>query len=103
MRQFPIAGYNPTDGYPTKHENHRQILGTRVIWQAHLQVYDATEWLKLHPGGEMCILNMAGQDATDAFRAFHKPKVCQCFCYVLSSVGKKELAMDQTLIGERIR
>ncbi|GAQ79919.1 Sphingobase-D8 Desaturase [Klebsormidium nitens] len=39
------------------------------------QVYEATEWLKLHPGGDICILNMAGQDATDAFRAFHKPMV----------------------------
>jgi hypothetical protein len=75
--QGPIQSNRSDCGYPTKHENHLLILGTRVTWQAHLQVYDATEWLKLHPGGEMCILNMGGQDATDAFRAFHKPKVCK--------------------------
>ncbi|XP_039121146.1 LOW QUALITY PROTEIN: delta(8)-fatty-acid desaturase-like [Dioscorea cayenensis subsp. rotundata] len=35
------------------------------------KVYDVTEWLKDHPGGELPLLNLAGQDATDAFIAFH--------------------------------
>ncbi|KAJ0971498.1 hypothetical protein J5N97_019457 [Dioscorea zingiberensis] len=35
------------------------------------KVYDVTEWQKNHPGGERPLLNLAGQDATDAFIAFH--------------------------------
>ncbi|KAK8955945.1 Delta(8)-fatty-acid desaturase [Platanthera guangdongensis] len=35
------------------------------------KVYNATEWVKDHPGGEIPLLNLAGQDATDAFVAFH--------------------------------
>lgn len=35
------------------------------------KVYDVTEWIKEHPGGDIPILNLAGQDCTDAFIAFH--------------------------------
>lgn len=35
------------------------------------KVYDVTEWVKEHPGGDTAILNMAGQDVTDAFIAYH--------------------------------
>lgn len=35
------------------------------------KVYDVTEWVKDHPGGEIPLLNLAGQDVTDAFVAFH--------------------------------
>ncbi|CAN1793739.1 Delta(8)-fatty-acid desaturase 2 [Linum perenne] len=35
------------------------------------KVYDVTEWVKIHPGGEVAILNLAGQDVTDAFIAYH--------------------------------
>ncbi|CAH9112702.1 unnamed protein product [Cuscuta epithymum] len=35
------------------------------------KVYDVTEWIKKHPGGDVSILNLAGQDCTDAFIAFH--------------------------------
>ncbi|XP_041374315.1 fatty acid desaturase 2-like isoform X2 [Gigantopelta aegis] len=36
------------------------------------EVYDITKWSKRHPGGSRLISHFAGQDATDAFRAFHK-------------------------------
>ncbi|GFY92480.1 fatty acid/sphingolipid desaturase [Actinidia rufa] len=35
------------------------------------KVYDVTDWVKTHPGGDTPLLNLAGQDATDAFIAFH--------------------------------
>ncbi|XP_076087554.1 fatty acid desaturase 2-like [Mytilus galloprovincialis] len=34
-------------------------------------VYNITDWSKRHPGGSRVIGHYAGQDATDAFRAFH--------------------------------
>ena len=35
------------------------------------KVYDVTGWPKNHPGGELPVLHLAGQDVTDAFLAFH--------------------------------
>lgn len=35
------------------------------------KVYDVTEWAKIHPGGDIPLINLAGQDVTDAFIAFH--------------------------------
>lgn len=35
------------------------------------KVYDVTTWLKDHPGGDLPLLNLAGQDVTDAFVAYH--------------------------------
>ncbi|XP_078168251.1 delta(8)-fatty-acid desaturase-like [Carex rostrata] len=37
------------------------------------KVYDVTGWLKDHPGGDLPLLNLAGQDVTDAFVAYHPP------------------------------
>lgn len=35
------------------------------------KIYDVTNWAKTHPGGDLPLLNLAGQDVTDAFIAFH--------------------------------
>ncbi|XWS32106.1 hypothetical protein CRYUN_Cryun23aG0132400 [Craigia yunnanensis] len=35
------------------------------------KVYNVTDWAKEHPGGEIPLLNLAGQDVTDAFIAYH--------------------------------
>ncbi|QCD90458.1 delta8-fatty-acid desaturase [Vigna unguiculata] len=35
------------------------------------KVYNVSDWLKEHPGGDIPILNLAGQDVTDAFIAYH--------------------------------
>lgn len=35
------------------------------------KVYNVTDWAKEHPGGEAPLLNLAGQDVTDAFIAYH--------------------------------
>ncbi|KAG2666028.1 hypothetical protein I3760_15G036600 [Carya illinoinensis] len=35
------------------------------------KIYDVSDWLKDHPGGELPLLSFAGRDATDAFVAYH--------------------------------
>ncbi|WRX11026.1 Cytochrome b5-like heme/steroid binding domain - like 4 [Theobroma cacao] len=35
------------------------------------KVYNVSGWAKEHPGGEIPLLNLAGQDVTDAFIAYH--------------------------------
>ncbi|KAJ9171454.1 hypothetical protein P3X46_014821 [Hevea brasiliensis] len=35
------------------------------------KVYNVSDWVKEHPGGETPLLNLAGQDVTDAFTAYH--------------------------------
>ncbi|KAJ7962484.1 Delta(8)-fatty-acid desaturase [Quillaja saponaria] len=35
------------------------------------KVYNVSDWIKVHPGGDTPLLNLAGQDATDAFLAYH--------------------------------
>lgn len=35
------------------------------------KVYNVTDWAKVHPGGDVPLLNLAGQDVTDAFIAYH--------------------------------
>eukprot|EP00897_Mesotaenium_endlicherianum_P008768 jgi/Mesen1/791/ME000110S_11058 len=39
------------------------------------KVYDLTKWLDTHPGGSMPILDIAGQDATEIFTAFHNENI----------------------------
>ncbi|KAI4996899.1 hypothetical protein ZWY2020_052241 [Hordeum vulgare] len=38
-------------------------------------VYDVTPWLRHHPGGEVPLITLAGQDTTDSFMAYHLPSV----------------------------
>ncbi|KAK6936756.1 Cytochrome b5-like heme/steroid binding domain [Dillenia turbinata] len=35
------------------------------------KIYNVTDWAKTHPGGDLPLLNLAGQDVTDAFVAYH--------------------------------
>jgi len=35
------------------------------------KVYNVTDWAKEHPGGDIPLMNLAGEDVTDAFIAFH--------------------------------
>ncbi|PON96025.1 Fatty acid desaturase [Trema orientale] len=35
------------------------------------KIYNVSDWAKDHPGGESPLLNLAGQDVTDAFVAYH--------------------------------
>lgn len=46
----------------------------RVLIVVNKRVYDCTEYLELHPGGEDSILITKGQDATEDFVAIHSVK-----------------------------
>lgn len=35
------------------------------------KIYDVTDWVNHHPGGSLPLMNLAGQEVTDAFVAFH--------------------------------
>ena len=57
-----------------------QCVSTQLQSRSHLmlvQVYDATSFLKEHPGGGDSILLVAGTDATEEFDAIHSQKAKQ--------------------------
>lgn len=39
------------------------------------EVYDVTDWLPSHPGGELALLTFAGKDASEEFNMIHPPEV----------------------------
>ncbi|CAM8973020.1 hypothetical protein QQ045_028987 [Rhodiola kirilowii] len=41
------------------------------------KIYDVSNWSKDHPGGDTPLLNLAGQDVTDAFVAYHPTSAWQ--------------------------
>ena len=50
------------------------------IWVIiHGKVYDLTNFLPEHPGGQKIILKYAGKDATSAFEPIHPPDIIQRF------------------------
>ncbi|XP_061318056.1 acyl-CoA (8-3)-desaturase-like [Pezoporus flaviventris] len=57
------------------------------------KVYDVSKFSKRHPGGSRVLSHYAGQDATDAFTAFHKDK--SLVERYLKSLLIGELAPDQ--------
>nr|XP_016851058.1 PREDICTED: fatty acid desaturase 1 isoform X2 [Anolis carolinensis] len=56
------------------------------------KVYDISHFHRLHPGGSRVISHYAGQDATDAFSAFHKEDLVRKYLHSLL-IG--ELTPDQ--------
>lgn len=55
-----------------KYLNHHTKKGD--VWiSIENKVYDISDWIKSHPGGATPLLQYAGRDMTDAFRAYHKP------------------------------
>lgn len=74
------------------------------------KVYNVTTWLKDHPGGDLPLLNLAGQDATDAFVAYHPGTawkylerfyVCNLKDYRVSEVSKdyRRLVSEFSKVG----
>lgn len=45
----------------------------------HGKVYDLTQFLPEHPGGQKIIMKYAGKDATKAFEPIHPPDIIQRF------------------------
>lgn len=65
----------------------------------HGKVYDLTEFLPSHPGGQKIILKYAGQDATDAFDPIHPPDIITRFLSPEVCMGKLDVsASDGTMV-----
>uniref|UniRef100_A0A8C5RW89 Cytochrome b5 heme-binding domain-containing protein n=1 Tax=Laticauda laticaudata TaxID=8630 RepID=A0A8C5RW89_LATLA len=63
-REAPIPAY-------TWEEIQKHNLRTDKWLVIERKVYNITQWVKRHPGGIRVISHYAGEDATDAFWAFH--------------------------------
>ncbi|XP_015684928.2 acyl-CoA 6-desaturase-like, partial [Protobothrops mucrosquamatus] len=63
-REAPIPSY-------TWEEIQKHNLRTDKWLVIERKVYNITQWVKRHPGGIRVISHYAGEDATDAFQAFH--------------------------------
>lgn len=57
--------------YITNEELQKHVKPTDLWISIQGKVYDVTQWSKIHPGGELPLLQLAGQDATDPFLAYH--------------------------------
>lgn len=83
---LPSPGWKGSAGpaNDTKEANGREITVKELELHNSLEdcwlaisgkVYDVSSWIQRHPGGLLPILDTAGQDATDAFIAFHPARV----------------------------
>ncbi|KAE8452925.1 hypothetical protein EG329_013197 [Mollisiaceae sp. DMI_Dod_QoI] len=61
------------------------------------KVYDVTEFLDAHPGGEAVLMQVAGTDATDAFYNLHRQEVLQKYASLcIGSIdGEKSKVIEQ--------
>ncbi|KAL3650748.1 hypothetical protein CASFOL_007151 [Castilleja foliolosa] len=60
------------------------------------KIYDVSEWVKSHPGGEQPLLNLAGQDATDAFVAFHQGAAWQFLDKHFNGLHLEDYSVSET-------
>ena len=79
-------------GAGVSHQHDRGGCATRCLSYRNLpaagQVYDATPFLKDHPGGADSILLVAGTDATEEFDAIHSTKAkAQLLQYALGRLA----------------
>jgi hypothetical protein len=61
------------------------------------KVYDVTEFVDAHPGGESVLKQVAGQDATEAFYNLHRQEVLQKYgnLCIGSIAGEKSQVIEQ--------
>jgi len=66
------------------------------------KVYDVTEFIGRHPGGEKVLANLAGADGTDSFRAFHGPrgKASKLLGHAVPCVGRFEAPEPDALVKD---
>ncbi|KAF2304337.1 hypothetical protein GH714_030193 [Hevea brasiliensis] len=57
--------------YISKEELHKHNKPGDLWILIQGKIYNVTDWSMVHPGGELPLLLLAGQDATDAFVAYH--------------------------------
>jgi delta8-fatty-acid desaturase len=66
-----VANNKQEERYVTSAEMAKHSAEGDVWVAVQGKVYDVTSWLPLHPGGDLPLLSLAGQDVTDAFVAYH--------------------------------
>uniref|UniRef100_A0A673MWK0 Fatty acid desaturase 2 n=1 Tax=Sinocyclocheilus rhinocerous TaxID=307959 RepID=A0A673MWK0_9TELE len=66
-----IAGTNGRFGTYTWEEVQKHTKSGDQWIVVERKVYNVSQWVKRHPGGLRIIRHYAGEDATDAFNAFH--------------------------------
>ena len=59
------------------------------------KVYNVTNWSKEHPGGDIPLLNLAGQDVTDAFIAFHPGSAWQYLDKLFTGYHVKDFQISE--------
>ncbi|NXJ66151.1 FADS2 desaturase, partial [Rostratula benghalensis] len=70
----------PQISFYTWEEIQKHNLRTDKWLVIERKVYNVTKWASRHPGGQRVISHCAGEDATDAFQAFHiNPTLVQKF------------------------
>lgn len=66
-------------------------------------VYDVTNWARRHPGGEKIISGYAGQDASEAWYAFHPNKAYVSKFMKSIIIGRVREEKDHTFTEEKIK
>lgn len=60
------------------------------------KIYDVSDWANDHPGGDVPLLNLAGQDVTDAFVAYHPGTAWQYLDKFFTGYYLKDYSVSET-------
>ncbi|KAF8380135.1 hypothetical protein HHK36_027617 [Tetracentron sinense] len=60
------------------------------------KIYNVSEWAKDHPGGDLPLRNLAGQDVTDAFVAYHPGSAWQYLDKFFAGYYLKDYQVSET-------
>lgn len=60
------------------------------------KVYNVSDWAHEHPGGDVPLLNLAGQDVTDAFIAYHPGTAWQYLDKFFTGYYLKDFKVSET-------
>lgn len=60
------------------------------------KIYDVSDWANHHPGGDVPLLNLAGQDVTDAFVAYHPGTAWQYLDKFFTGYYLKDYSVSET-------
>ncbi|KAK7321592.1 hypothetical protein VNO77_32392 [Canavalia gladiata] len=71
MRMAEPSSLTTTTNYISSEELSKHNKPNDAWISINGKIYNVSDWLHHHPGGELPLLTLAGHDATDAFLAFH--------------------------------
>ena len=75
-------GNKPLREFSMKEINAQEEKDGRILIAINGLVYDVSNFLDKHPGGDLVLRNVAGKDCTDVFENYHQGRVSQ------SSLGR---------------